>query len=75
MTDETAPPKSAEEIEEMRDRIAAIVTSSELDSGSHQWHKLEAAEAVLDWTLGELEGYPRLVDELESEYQPDVDTR
>ena len=71
---ETPPPKSAEEIEELRDRIAAIVDSDELESGSKVWQKFEAAEATLDWTLGEAERFPWLVGKLESEYLPDENT-
>lgn len=68
---ETPPPKSVEEIEELRDRIAAIVSSDELESGSKKWQKLEAAETALDWTLGEAEGFAGLVDKLEAEYRPE----
>lgn len=71
---ETPPPKSAEEIEELRDRIAAIVTSDEVESGSQEWQKLEAAEATLDWVLGEADGFTGLVDEVESERLPDEST-
>lgn len=68
MTQNEAPPKSAEEIEELRDRIADLVTSDELESGSKKWQKLEAAETALDWTLGEAEGFAGFVDEIETEY-------
>lgn len=65
--------KSEQEIEAMRDRIADLVTSDTIESGSGAWNKLEAMEAGLDWTLGELEGVEQMVAEYEYEVERETD--
>lgn len=61
--------KDREEIEAMRDRIGSLVTGDELDGTEDiQWAKLEATEAMLDWVLGEADGFERLIIHLEHKY-------
>jgi hypothetical protein len=59
--------KARAEVQELRDRIADLVTSDAIESGSSRWQKLEAAETALDWALGENDGFEGLIERYESE--------
>lgn len=71
--------KAEREVWEMRDRLASLTTGGKFHSGSTKWQKIEAAETVLEWVLGNLEGFPELVRQLEemdggaSECPPETD--
>lgn len=66
-TGRAAEPKSAEEIEAMRDRIGAIGDSGELEKGSQWWVEIGADEVARDWTVGEIEEYLRRINSAETE--------
>lgn len=51
--------KDEDEIEEMRQRLGEIAASDGIESGSRQWHKIDAAEIALAWALGNADSWEK----------------